>query len=121
MLVIYPMWLTKLFHYKVAFEYIVVFNIIENRVSMARPTWNGELDGCMLDAFLAEYGKGNKREGLFTETTYHNVSKTLSENIRFLYQSDQVRSRMRYMNMKFRKCYLIFAGLDGFSWNLISG
>ena len=57
--------------------------------------WNEYWDGVLIDALLEEQLKGNRPNGTWSTTAFNNVVKTLTEKLKFPFEKDHVKNRIK--------------------------
>jgi len=82
-----------------------------------KEVWTQEMDNVLIDAFVHQLNEGNKVNGSFSSLAYVNITKELAEKYQRPFVKEKVKNRLKFVKRKFHKCYDIFKGLSGFSWD----
>ncbi|XP_062085603.1 uncharacterized protein At2g29880-like [Humulus lupulus] len=78
------------------------------------------MDVVLLDALLEQQANGNRIDGTFTTTTYNIVLKICQEELKYPFDKDHLKNRIKTLKINFNACYDLFKSLSGFSWSPIT-
>ena len=79
--------------------------------------WTEQMDSILLDALLEQQVNGYRVDGVFTTTAYNNVLKICREQLKYSFDKDNIKNRIKTMKSNFNVCHDMFKNLSGFAWN----
>ncbi|XP_062085441.1 uncharacterized protein At2g29880-like [Humulus lupulus] len=79
--------------------------------------WSQQMDIVLIDALLEQQANGNRVDGTFTTTAYNNVLKICRDKLKYPFDKEHLKNRMKTLKANFNACHDLFKGLSGFSWN----
>ncbi|KAI9180607.1 hypothetical protein LWI28_006482 [Acer negundo] len=82
--------------------------------------WTESMDVVLFDALLEQQANGNRIDGTFTTTAYNNVLKICREELKYQFDKDHLKNRIKTLKINFNACYDLFKGLSGFSWSPVT-
>ncbi|KAK3189643.1 hypothetical protein Dsin_029204 [Dipteronia sinensis] len=82
--------------------------------------WTENMDVVLLDALLEQQANGNRIDGTFTTSAYNNVLKICREELKYPFDKDHLKNRIKTLKINFNACYDLFKGLSGFSWSPVT-
>ena len=82
--------------------------------------WTEHMDVVLIDALLEQQANGNRVDGTFTTTAYNNVLKICREELKYQFDKDHLKNRIKTLKINFNACHDLFRGLSGFAWSPIT-
>ncbi|XVF88035.1 hypothetical protein PTKIN_Ptkin19aG0017000 [Pterospermum kingtungense] len=79
--------------------------------------WTQEWDNVFIDAMLEQQVNGYRIDGTFTSAAYANMLKRLTNELKYPFDKDHLKNRMKTLKNNFNSCYDLFRGMSGFAWN----
>ncbi|KAK4848573.1 hypothetical protein QYF36_014695 [Acer negundo] len=67
--------------------------------------WTESMDVVLLDALLEQQANGNRIDGTFTTTAYNNVLKICREELKYQFDKDHLKNRIKTLKINFNACY----------------
>ena len=77
--------------------------------------WTESMDMVLLNALLEKQANGNGIDGTLTISAYNNVLKICREKLKYPFDKDHLKNRIKTLKINFNACYDLFKGLSGFS------
>ena len=75
------------------------------------------MDAVLIDALLEQQVNGNRVDGTFTTTAYNNVLTICQGELKYPFNKDHLKNRIKTLKTNFYTCYELFKGLSGFAWS----
>lgn len=79
--------------------------------------WTEQMDVVLIDALLEQHVNGNRVDGTFTTSAYNNVLKICQEELKYPFDKDHLKNRIKTLKSNFNGIHDLFKGLSGFAWN----
>ncbi|KAK1591193.1 hypothetical protein Q3G72_003688 [Acer saccharum] len=82
--------------------------------------WTECMDRVLLNALLGQQVNGNRIDGTLTTSAYNNVLKICREELKYPFDKDHLKNRIKNLKINFNAGYDLLKGLSGFSWSPIT-
>ncbi|KAK2640945.1 hypothetical protein Ddye_022708 [Dipteronia dyeriana] len=77
--------------------------------------WTESMDVVLFDTLLEKQANGNRIDRTFTISAYNNVLKICRKELKYPFDKDHLKNRIKTLKINFNACYDLFKGLSGFS------
>lgn len=79
--------------------------------------WSEDMDVVLIDALLEQQVNGNRVDGTFTTTAYNNILTICRDELKYPFNKDHLKNRIKTLKTNFYTCHELFKGLSGFAWS----